>query len=96
MRRFGLLLLLLTLPALSWAQKVALDTTLGTIVIQLNAQAAPKTVANFLEYVKSGHYDNTVFHRVIEQLHDPGRRLYRRPQRKADASRRSRSKARMA
>ena len=65
MRRFGLLLLLLTLPALSWAQKVALDTTLGTIVIQLNATAAPKTVANFLEYVKSGHYDNTVFHRVI-------------------------------
>ena len=38
MRRFGLLLLLLTLPALSWAPKVALDTTLGTIVIQLNAR----------------------------------------------------------
>ena len=65
MRRFALLLLLLTLPALSSAQNVALDTTLGTIVIQLNATAAPKTVANFLEYVKSGHYDNTVFHRVI-------------------------------
>jgi peptidyl-prolyl cis-trans isomerase A (cyclophilin A) len=68
MRRFGVMLLLLTLPALSWAQKVALDTTLGTIVIQLNAQAAPKTVANFLEYVKSGHYDNTVFHRVMSNF----------------------------
>jgi peptidyl-prolyl cis-trans isomerase A (cyclophilin A) len=62
------MLLLLTLPALSWAQKVALDTTLGTIVIQLNAQAAPKSVANFLEYVKSGHYDNTVFHRVMSNF----------------------------
>ncbi|HTN50332.1 MAG TPA: peptidylprolyl isomerase [Burkholderiaceae bacterium] len=66
MKRLGLLFsLLLALPAIAWAQRVALDTTLGTIVIQLNAQAAPKTVANFLEYVKSGHYDNTVFHRVI-------------------------------
>jgi len=61
----GLLFLLLALPCLAWAQRVALDTTMGTIVIELDAKAAPKTVANFLEYVKSGHYDNTVFHRVI-------------------------------
>jgi len=60
-----LVALLLVVPGLAWAQRVALDTTLGTIVIELNAKAAPKTVANFLEYVKSGHYDSTVFHRVI-------------------------------
>ena len=50
-------------PAL--AQKVELDTTAGKIVLQLDAAAAPKTVENFLAYVKSGHYDGTQFHRVI-------------------------------
>ncbi len=55
--------LLAAAPAL--AQKVRLDTTLGEVVIELDAQRAPKTVANFLEYVRSGHYDGTVFHRVI-------------------------------
>ena len=47
------------------AQKVLLDTSLGPIVIALDAAKAPKSVANFLEYVKAGHYDGTVFHRVI-------------------------------
>jgi len=56
---------LLTLPGLAWAQRVALDTTMGTIVIELAPKEAPKTVANFLEYVKAGHYNNTVFHRVM-------------------------------
>ncbi len=56
---------LLALPGLASAQRVALDTTMGTIVIELAPKEAPKTVANFLEYVKSGHYDNTVFHRVM-------------------------------
>jgi peptidyl-prolyl cis-trans isomerase A (cyclophilin A) len=66
MKRLGLLfLLLLTLPGLAWAQRVALDTSMGTIVIELAPKEAPRTVSNFLEYVKSGHYDNTVFHRVI-------------------------------
>ncbi|MFO1214899.1 MAG: peptidylprolyl isomerase [Burkholderiaceae bacterium] len=51
------------LPAL--AQQVMLDTSLGKIVIALDAAKAPKSVANFLEYVKAGHYDGTVFHRVI-------------------------------
>lgn len=50
-------------PAL--AQKVELDTTAGKIVLQLDASAAPKTVENFVAYVKSGHYDGTQFHRVI-------------------------------
>ena len=47
------------------AQKVKLATSAGDIVIQLDAQKAPKTVANFLGYVKDGHYNGTVFHRVI-------------------------------
>ncbi|MGH6622651.1 MAG: peptidylprolyl isomerase [Burkholderiaceae bacterium] len=47
------------------APRVALDTTAGLVVIELAPQQAPKTVANFLEYVKAGQYDNTIFHRVI-------------------------------
>ncbi|PQA43673.1 peptidylprolyl isomerase [Amnimonas aquatica] len=46
--------------------KVALNTSHGRIVIDLNAEKAPKSVANFVEYVKKGHYDGTVFHRVID------------------------------
>jgi peptidyl-prolyl cis-trans isomerase B (cyclophilin B) len=44
---------------------VRLHTSLGGITLELDAGKAPKTVANFLAYVKAGHYDNTVFHRVI-------------------------------
>lgn len=47
------------------AQKVKLATSAGDVVIELDAAKAPKTVANFLEYVKAGHYNGTVFHRVI-------------------------------
>jgi peptidyl-prolyl cis-trans isomerase A (cyclophilin A) len=49
----------------AWAQKVLLDTSMGPIVIALDAAKAPKTVANFVDYVKAGHYDGTIFHRVI-------------------------------
>ena len=45
---------------------VELETTMGNIVIELNQEKSPNTVANFLEYVKSGHYDGTIFHRVID------------------------------
>ena len=44
---------------------VRLHTSFGPITITLDADKAPKTVANFLDYVKKGHYDGTVFHRVI-------------------------------
>ncbi|WP_281648470.1 peptidylprolyl isomerase [Parendozoicomonas sp. Alg238-R29] len=44
---------------------VILHTNYGDITLELDAEKAPKTVANFLEYVKSGHYSNTIFHRVI-------------------------------
>ena len=47
------------------APQVSLKTTMGEIVLELNQEKAPKTVANFLQYVKSGHYKGTVFHRVI-------------------------------
>jgi peptidyl-prolyl cis-trans isomerase B (cyclophilin B) len=46
--------------------QVKLVTSLGELVIGLNATAVPKTVENFLAYVKSGHYDQTIFHRVID------------------------------
>ena len=46
--------------------KVLLATSAGDITLQLDAEKAPKSVANFVEYVKSGHYDGTVFHRVID------------------------------
>ena len=45
---------------------VRLHTSLGQITITLDAEKAPKTVANFLEHVKKGHYDGTIFHRVID------------------------------
>jgi cyclophilin family peptidyl-prolyl cis-trans isomerase len=44
---------------------VTMTTTLGDITIELYKKDAPKTVANFLAYVKSGHYEGTVFHRVM-------------------------------
>ncbi|HEX7156592.1 MAG TPA: peptidylprolyl isomerase [Burkholderiaceae bacterium] len=44
---------------------VRLHTSMGTITIDLDAAKAPKTVENFLEYVRNGYYDNTLFHRVI-------------------------------
>ena len=45
---------------------IKLHTNHGVITLQLDADKAPKTVANFIGYVESGHYANTVFHRVID------------------------------
>lgn len=53
---------------LALAQKVKLATSMGDIVLELDAVKAPKSVANFVEYVKAGHYDGTVFHRVIDNF----------------------------
>jgi peptidyl-prolyl cis-trans isomerase B (cyclophilin B) len=55
-------------PAPAAHPRVTLDTSMGKIVIELYPDKAPKTVANFLGYVKSGHYDNTMFHRVIKDF----------------------------
>jgi peptidyl-prolyl cis-trans isomerase B (cyclophilin B) len=45
---------------------VILHTNHGAITLELDAEGAPKTVANFLAYVRAGHFDNTLFHRVID------------------------------
>lgn len=57
----------LTLPATLWAAQphVLLETSLGNIELELDADKAPLTVDNFLQYVDSGHYNGTVFHRII-------------------------------
>ncbi|MBK3526397.1 peptidylprolyl isomerase, partial [Streptomyces sp. MBT70] len=47
---------------------VELNTSAGRIVLELNDAEAPKTVENFLAYVRSGHYDGTIFHRVINNF----------------------------
>lgn len=52
--------------AMAAGPQVEFDTTMGKIKLELSPQAAPKTVENFLEYVKSGFYDGTQFHRVID------------------------------
>ena len=48
--------------------QVLLKTNKGDITLSLDAAKAPKTVANFLQYVESGHYDGTIFHRVIDNF----------------------------
>jgi len=71
MHRFFAPLVLLTATTFSGVlmadeqPKVEIETNHGRIVLQLDATAAPQTVANFLRYVDEGFYDNTIFHRVI-------------------------------
>jgi peptidyl-prolyl cis-trans isomerase A (cyclophilin A) len=65
-RLLAALVAALWLAAPAWAQKVRLGTTAGDIVLELDAAKAPKTVENFLAYVRAGHYEGTVFHRVID------------------------------
>ena len=48
------------------SQQVELQTNLGAIRIELDETNAPASAANFIAYVKAGHYDGTVFHRVIK------------------------------
>jgi peptidyl-prolyl cis-trans isomerase B (cyclophilin B) len=64
-------------PATGWARGkakakgnpvVELTTSMGKIQLQLFAEKAPKSVANFIKYAKSGHYNGTVFHRVIDNF----------------------------
>jgi cyclophilin family peptidyl-prolyl cis-trans isomerase len=51
--------------AMSTATSVMMKTSKGDLTIELDAQSAPKTVENFLNYARAGHYDGTIFHRVI-------------------------------
>jgi len=62
--RSALVALAVVFATSTWAQKVKLETTAGDIVLELDPALAPKTVDNFLQYVKAGHHDGTIFHRV--------------------------------
>jgi cyclophilin family peptidyl-prolyl cis-trans isomerase len=69
LRKFLIALLLgLAAPHLALAAdpRVELKTNRGAIVIELYPEKAPKTVANFLQYAKDGHYNGTIFHRVMD------------------------------
>ena len=59
-------LLLAASPLASAAPSVEMQTSLGKITLELDAAKAPKTVENFLNYARGGHYDGTIFHRVID------------------------------
>lgn len=72
MRRFlailGALFVMTTTEALADNPKVLFKTNKGDITLELYADKAPKTVENFLSYVKAGHYNGTIFHRVIDNF----------------------------
>ncbi|MCC7061112.1 MAG: peptidylprolyl isomerase, partial [Burkholderiaceae bacterium] len=55
-------------PAKAGNPRVAIETSLGRIVVELDPEKAPKSVENFLAYVKAGFYDGTIFHRVIKDF----------------------------
>lgn len=67
MKHLVIAILALSLSLSSWAKnpQVELSTTHGSIIIELDAQAAPVSVENFLYYVNAGYYDDTLFHRII-------------------------------
>jgi peptidyl-prolyl cis-trans isomerase B (cyclophilin B) len=60
--------LLLSVNAFAANPEVELKTSMGAITLELYADKAPKTVENFLQYVKEGHYKGTIFHRVINNF----------------------------
>jgi len=65
---FTVVALVCAFAATAAEPRVELKTSMGTIVIELNPERAPATVKNFLQYVEDGHYDGTVFHRVIPKF----------------------------
>jgi len=68
MHRISTFVLLLLAMSGAWAQnpRVEFKTSMGSFTLELYADKAPKTVANFIQYVKSGFYNGTIFHRVID------------------------------
>ncbi len=73
MKRWLTIPLLALIFASPWAAaadlvKVRMETTLGNLVLELDREQAPLTVANFLDYVEEGYYDGTIFHRVIPKF----------------------------
>jgi len=69
-RRYAILAttVLIAWASPAWAERVRLATSAGEIVLDLDRAKAPKTVDNFLQYVRAGHYDGTIFHRVIDNF----------------------------
>ena len=59
--------------------QVDMKTSLGTIRLELYPAKAPKTVENFLQYVKDGHFNGTIFHRVIDGFMIQGGGYHMRP-----------------
>ena len=72
--------------------QVKLETSLGTIVVNLDAAKAPVSTANFISYVKSGHYDGTIFHRVIPGFMAQGGGIHASTSNRSPPTRRSRTK----
>lgn len=68
LRVLGILAISLGLALPAWAQKVRLVTSVGDVVLELDAAKAPKTVENFVQYVRAKHFDGTIFHRVIDNF----------------------------
>ncbi len=68
MHRISTFVLLLLAMSGAWAQnpRVEFKTSMGSFALELYTDKAPKTVANFIQYVKSGFYKGTIFHRVID------------------------------
>ena len=66
------LLLAVNNSAFAANPRVQMETTKGTVIIELYPDKAPKTVENFLRYVKEGKYDDTIFHRVIKRFMNQG------------------------
>lgn len=70
--RYTTIVLALLATTFAYAQgsepRVRVETSMGNFVIELQAARAPLTVANFLQYVRSGHYEGTIFHRVINNF----------------------------
>jgi peptidyl-prolyl cis-trans isomerase A (cyclophilin A) len=64
----ALVFFFISLPAFSANPQVELKTSQGVIVLELDAEKAPKTTENFLQYVKDGFYNGTVFHRTIDNF----------------------------
>lgn len=68
----GLLLITTLSNVYAAGPKVRMETSMGDVTIELNADKAPASVANFLRYVRDGKYDGTIFHRVIKGFMNQG------------------------
>jgi len=65
---FSMLAVFMLVGTASAEPRIKIQTTMGDILLELDAEKAPATVQNFVDYVKAGHYDGTIFHRVISNF----------------------------